>query len=184
MYSYQTTNKPYLLFMDASKYRYSGILTQASMDKSNEALVQLLTENDPLTSVESQAQDLKLDTNLVHPIAYVSGSFNESQCRWPAITKECFGIFMSIKKCLFYSWNPDLLVFGPLTSPKIFTGSTDNEKCNTWGLEAATIPRCIKLQHIKGTANILAHSVSILKAVGLYHDLDFPKKPMRPWHTL
>ena len=58
---------------------------------------------------------------------------------------------------------------------KIFTGSTDNEKCNTWSLEATTIHRCIKLQYIKGIANILADSVSRLKAVGLYHDLDFQK---------
>ena len=29
------------------------------------------------------------------------------------------------------------------------------------------------MQHIKGIANILADSVSRLKAVGLYHDLDF-----------
>ena len=67
------------------------------MDESNEVLVQLLSDSDPLTSVESQKKDLKLDTNLVHPIAYISGSFTESQCRWPALTKECFSIFMSIK---------------------------------------------------------------------------------------
>ena len=53
--------------MDASKYCYSGVVTQASTDESNEALVQLLTDNDPLTSVESQTQDLKLNANLVHP---------------------------------------------------------------------------------------------------------------------
>ena len=71
------------------------------MDKSNEALVQLLTHNDPLTSVESQTQNLKLDANLVHPVAYISDSFTESQSRGPTITKECFGIFMSIKKAHF-----------------------------------------------------------------------------------
>ena len=58
---------------------------------------------------------------------------------------------------------------------KIFKGNTDNKKCNTWGLEAATIAQHIKVQHIKGIANILADSVSRLKAVGLYHDLDFQK---------
>ena len=42
------------------------------------------------------------------------------------------------------------------------------------GLEAtATTPRCVKMQHIKGIANIIADSVSRLKAVGLYHNLDF-----------
>ena len=90
-------NMPYLLFMDASKYSYSGMLTKASADESNEALAQLLTDKSPLTSVESQTQDLKLNFNLVHPVVYISGSFTESQYRWPAITKKCFGIFMSIK---------------------------------------------------------------------------------------
>ena len=54
----------------------------------------------------------------------------------------------------------------------MFTGNTNNEKCNTWDLEATTIPRCVKVQHIKGIANILADSVSILRAVGLYHNLE------------
>ena len=92
-------NKPYLLFMDAGKYCYSGVITQASTNESNEALVQLITGNDPLTSIDSQTQDLILNANLVHPIVYISGSFPDSQCRWPAITKECFDIFMSITKC-------------------------------------------------------------------------------------
>ena len=83
-------NMPYLLFTDASKYCYSGILTQASMDEYNEVLVWLLLDSDPLTSVESQTQVLKLNTNVVHPVAYISGGFTESQCRWPTITKECF----------------------------------------------------------------------------------------------
>ena len=184
-------NKPYLLFMDAGKYCNSGIPTQASMDKSNEALAQLLTDSDILTSVESQTQDLKCDTNLVDPIAYISGSFTESQCRLPAITKECFGIFMSIKKFSFYLWNSDLLVHSdhkPLQ--KIFTGSTDNKNYNTWCSEATTIPRHVKLHFIKGIANILADSVSRHKAVRIYHDLDFQKSepdfgtPFEPLPTL
>ena len=79
---------------------------------------------------------------------------------------------MSIKKCYFYLQNADLLVSAnhkPLL--KIFTGNTINEKCNICGLEATTIPKHVKVQHIKGTANIL--SLSRLRAVGLYHDLDF-----------
>ena len=83
---------------------------------------------DPLTSVESQTQDLKLKSNLVHPIACISGSFTESHHRWPTNTKECLSIFKSIKKCSFYLQNSDLLVHSdhkPLL--KIFTGNTDNK---------------------------------------------------------
>ena len=81
---------------------------------------------------------------------------------------------MSIKKCSFYLQNADLLVcsdYKPLLN--IFTGCTDNDNCNAWGLEAAAIPRRVKVQHIKGIANVLADSVSRLKMVGLYHDIDF-----------
>ena len=81
---------------------------------------------------------------------------------------------MSIKKCSSYFQNSDLLVCSdhkPLL--KIFTGNTNNEKCNTWGLEATTTPRCVKVQHNKGIANILADSVSRLRAVGFHHDLNF-----------
>ena len=56
---------------------------------------------------------------------------------------------------------------------KIFTGHTDNNKYDAWGVEAAAIPRRVKVQQIKGIANVLADSVSRLKALGLYHDLYF-----------
>ena len=149
------------------------MLTKASTDESNKVLIKLLTDNDPLKSVHSQTQDLKLNS-VVHPVAYTSGSFTESQCRWLTITKECFGGFVLIKKCSFYLQNLGLLVHSdhkPLL--KIFTGYTNNEQCNTWDLKATTISRCVKVQHIKGIANILADSVSRLRAVGLYDDLDF-----------
>ena len=47
------------------------------------------------------------------------------------------------------------------------------QKCNACSLEAKTIPKHVKAQHFKGIANSLADSVSRLKAVGLYQDLDF-----------
>ena len=55
---------------------------------------------------------------------------------------------------------------------KNFTGHTDSDKCNIRGLEAAATSRRVKVQNIKGIANILADSVSRLKAVGIYHDID------------
>ena len=108
----QLTNpsKPYLLFTDASKFCYSDILTQAPTKDSNEALVKILTSKDPLDSIASQTQDLRLESNIVHPLGYISVSFNQSQCRWPAITKECFSVFMPMKTCSFYVQNTNLLV--------------------------------------------------------------------------
>ena len=80
-------NKPDLLFMDTSKICYSGVLTQASTADSNEALMKVLTSYIQLTSVESQTQDLLLPSNVIHPVMYISGSFSQSQCRWPTIRK-------------------------------------------------------------------------------------------------
>ena len=78
-------NKPYLLFTGVSKFSYSGILTQASTKDSNEALIKLITSKDPLNSIASQTQNLRLYSTIVHSVLYISGSFNQSQCRWPAI---------------------------------------------------------------------------------------------------
>ena len=69
-------NKPYLLFMNASKFCYSGILTQASTDESNKALIKLLTDKDLLKSIQSQMQNLQL-YSIACTVAYISGSFTE-----------------------------------------------------------------------------------------------------------
>ena len=46
-------NKPtYCSWM--SKFCYSGVLTQASTDESNEAITNLITDKDPHKSVKSQ----------------------------------------------------------------------------------------------------------------------------------
>ena len=90
---------------------------------------------------------------------------------------------MSIKKCSFYLQKADLLVHldqKPLL--KIFTEHTDNKKCNTWDLEASAIPRHVKVQHIKGITNVLPDSVSRLRAVGLYHDLN-SKNPLQEFSS-
>ena len=140
---------------------------------SNEALMKILTSKAPLESVESRTLDLWLISNVIHPVAYISSSFSQSHCRLPAITKACFSVFMSIKKCSFYLQNTKLLTcLDHISLLKIFTGHTDNAKCNIWNLEAATISRRVKSPHIKGIANVLADSVFRLKAVCLCHDID------------
>ena len=77
------------------------MLTQTSTEDSNEALLRMLTSEGPLKSVESQTWDLQLESNIIHPVALISGRFSQSQCRWPVIKKECLSVFMLIKKCSF-----------------------------------------------------------------------------------
>ena len=71
--------------------------------------------------------------------------------------------------------------------PKIFIGHTDNEICNTWGIETTAIPICVKVKHMEGIANSLADSVSILRAVDLCHNLnskDHQQEFSSPFETL
>ena len=52
------------------------------INASNYAYADVLTQN-------------IVDTD--HPVAYVSGLFRGSQCRWAAMTKEAYAIYMSVK---------------------------------------------------------------------------------------
>ena len=76
---YTDPNKPYTLFMVASKYAWPTMLTQEH------------------TTV--------IDCNTIilqHPITYVSGLFQGSQSNWAALTKEAYAIYMAVKKLPFY----------------------------------------------------------------------------------
>ena len=71
--------KPYVLFTDASKYAWAGVLTQLYTKE---------TEGKVVTTH--------------HPVTYVSGLFRGSQLNWAALTEEAYAIYMSVKKLSFY----------------------------------------------------------------------------------
>ena len=128
-------NKPYLLFTDASKFCYSGVVTQTSTAESIEYLLKILTCEAPISSVELQTQDLQIGSNVIHPVAYISDSFCQSKCRWPTMDKrmlKCIHvnkeIFILLTKCQPTGTSDQK---PPL---KNFTGHTDNEKCKILGL--------------------------------------------------
>ena len=55
-----------------------------------------------------------------HPVAYISGLFRGSQCRWAAMTKEAYAIYMSVKKLSFYLDSARITVrSNPLTTEKV-----------------------------------------------------------------
>ena len=89
------------------------MLTHASTDESNKAFIKLLIDKDPLKSVKSQMSDLQLKSSIVHPVAYISGSFTESQCRWSAITKECLAFYVNQKVFLLFIKLRLICSFGP-----------------------------------------------------------------------
>ena len=73
--------------MDASKYRWAGVLTQAHT---------------------SMVEGKTIMTD--HPVAYISGLFRGSHLNWAALTKEAFTNYMSVKKLAFYLTDADVLL--------------------------------------------------------------------------
>ena len=76
---YPDTRKLYMLYTDASKYGWAGVLTQRHTSAVN-------------------GKEITMD----HPVSYVSGLFWGSQLNWAALTKEEYAIYMSIKRSIFY----------------------------------------------------------------------------------
>ena len=70
---------PYILFTNASKYAWVGILTQPYQEETDGKLVKIH-----------------------HPVMYISGLFRGSQLNWVAQTKEAYAIYISVKKPSFY----------------------------------------------------------------------------------
>ena len=68
---YPRPDHSYILYTDASKYAWAGVLTQAYTYQENEQ-----------------------DYTIHHPITYVSGLFKGPQLYWAALTKEAYAIYM------------------------------------------------------------------------------------------
>ena len=76
---YPKPDQPYILYTDASKYAWAGVLTQAY----------------------TYQQDGK-EFSIHHPITYVSGLFKGPQLNWAALTKEAYAIYMVARKLDYY----------------------------------------------------------------------------------
>ena len=86
--------KPYVLFMDASKYAWAGVLTQA-YDEVDES---------------TPSSDGTKKRMVHHPTTYVSGLFRGSQLNWATLTKEAYTIYLSVRKLSFYLTSADVLI--------------------------------------------------------------------------
>ena len=96
-----------------------------------------------------------------HPITYVSGLFRGSQCRWAAMTKEAYAIYMSIKKLNFYLDTAKITVRSDhLPLQKFLEKATLNSKVNNWAVELED--QNISFKFIPGAKNILADTMSRL----------------------
>ena len=110
---YPDPSKPYVLFMDASKYVWSCILTQEYTHEIDGKTVKIL-----------------------HPISYQSGLFKGSQLNWACLTKEAYAIYMSIKKLDYYLVDADIILRSDhLPLKKFLNKNTLNSKVNNWPLK-------------------------------------------------
>ena len=74
MLKYPNSHRPYILFINAIKYAWTCVLTQAY----------------------DHEQDGKTKT-MLHSITYLSVLFRGSQLNWTALTKKAYSIYMSVK---------------------------------------------------------------------------------------
>ena len=94
---YPNLNRPYVLFTDASKYGWAGVLMQP-YDEINEL-------NQSTANVSTSQRK-----TVYHPVSYISGLFRGSQLNWAALMKEAYTIYMSVWKLSFYLINADVLI--------------------------------------------------------------------------
>ena len=131
---YPDPSKDYMLFTDASKFGYAGVLTQ-----------------------EYENSGIKK----YHPVCYVSGLFRGSQLNWAALTKEAYTIYMSVRKLTFYITEHNIKVKSDhVPLKKFLEKKTLNAKVNHWAVELEQFK--IKLDWILGVKNTLVDSLSRL----------------------
>ena len=146
---YADTSKPYILYTDASKLGWAGVLTQSHK-----------------TVIDGKS------TTTDHPVVFVSGLFRGSQLNWATLMKEAFAIYMSVKKLSYYLTDAKILLRSDhKLLEKFLQKNTLNSKVNNWAMELEAFN--IQFDYIKGSNNALADTLSHLIAI----DLDTPRTP-------
>ena len=149
---YPDPNYGYILYTDASKYAWAGVLTQEYQ----------YMEGDKIKIIH-------------HPITYVSGLFRGPQINWAALTKEADAIYMSVKKLTYYLRDSKVLLRSDhLPLKKFLLMHTKNDMVNNWAMELQQFP--IQFEYIEGIKNTLADTMSRLVKI----DPDLEKDPEKP----
>ena len=151
---YPNTTKPYILYTDASKYGWAGVLTQMHTSTVN-------------------GKEITMD----HPVSYVSGLFHCSQLNWAAIRKEAYTIYMSVKKSTFYLTGHEITLRSDhLPLKKFLREMALNQMVNNWSTEIESFN--INFMHISVKDNILTDTFSRL----INMDPDLEQQPELEGH--
>ncbi|MCG8622081.1 MAG: DDE-type integrase/transposase/recombinase, partial [Proteobacteria bacterium] len=135
---YPDPNYGYILYTDASKYAWAGVLTQEYH----------YTEGGKIKIIH-------------HPITYVSGLFRGPQINWAALTKEAYAIYMSARKLTHYFRDSKILLRSDhLPLKKFLLRNTKNDMVNNWAMELQQFT--IEFEYIEGIKNTLADTMSHL----------------------
>ena len=136
---YPDPAKPYVLFTDASKYAWAGVLTQ-----------------------EYQDPTVHKHKMITHPIAYVSGMMHGPQLGWAALVKRRHTQFTCLVESLQYYLQDSEIVLKSdhLPLKNFLIRNTCNAKVNNWAVELSQLK--IEFQHVKGIKNTLADTLSRL----------------------
>ena len=133
---YPDPNKSYVLFTDASKYGWAGVLMQP------------YEEIDESYHSTANVHSSRWKT-VYHPVSYISGLFRGSQLNWAALMKEAYAIYMSVRKLSFFLTNADVLVRSDhLPLKKFLKQNLMNPKVNNWAVELKSYN--LKFEYIQG----------------------------------
>ena len=148
---YPNTNKLYILYTDANKYVWAGVLTQAYKHE-----------------FEGKKKEIH------HPIKYLSGLFRGSQLNWATLTKEAYAIYRSVRKLDSYLEGAVTTVRSDhLPLKKFLIRDTANNKVKNWAMELEGYN--LTFEYIKGIKNTLAEAVSRL--VKILPDVQLEPEP-------
>ena len=103
----------YILYTDASRISWSGVLTQEHRDDKGKS------KN--------------------HLICYVSGQFCGSQLNWAALMKEAYAIYMSIERLSFYVTDADVTIRSDYLPLKKFLNKQTEFKGQQLGSRVGTM---------------------------------------------
>ena len=135
---YPDPSKPYVLYTDASKYAWAGVLTQSYQHKDERGVKEIH-----------------------HPITYISGLFRGPQINWVALVKEAYVIYMSTRKLDYYLDEAIMTIRSDHLPLKRFTEhKTKNSKVDNWSLDIAHYN--LQFEYVKGIKNTLADTMSRL----------------------
>ena len=148
---YPNPDQPYVLYTDASKYAWAGVLTQA----------------------HTHAVD-GVEKEIHHPVTYVSGLFRGPQINWAALVKEAYAIYMAARKLHYYISNSDTTIHSDhMPLRRFLLKNTKNTTVNNWAVSIEDYQ--LKFEYIKGVKNTLADTMSCL--VQLDPDVALPPEP-------